>query len=258
MLACGVAAASVAAASVGAAVGLGVPNAWAATTTAHSTTTAQVAVEYKTRIIDFKAPAKAETHSNFRVSGVVQQWDGSRWQAADYPDVGLYYQHLPSTRWIKLPGDAQARQSTGGSFSFQMTEQTPLGHIRWKAVVPKQESGDEIFATSTSTTPQTWVVDHTYEDAFSTYREPTYTNILGYITDAPSNQANVFYGYPVPGVVKFYYHPRGTTKWTYLGHKRTDSLGGVGWSLDKTSGYFEIVYPAQGNYLASSKEVKIS
>ena len=38
----------------------------------------------------------------------------------------------------------------------------------------------------------------------------------------------------------------------------TNSLGEAGWSVHKTSGYFEIVYPAQGNYLGSSKEVKIS
>jgi hypothetical protein len=220
--------------------------------------TEQVAVEYKTRIIDFKAPAKAETHSNFRVSGVVQQWDGSRWQAADYPWVSLYYQVMPSARWIKVSGGEQAWQSKGGSFSFQATELTPLGHIRWKAVVAKQESGDEIFETSTSPTLQTWVVDHTYEEDLYTYRAPTYTNVEAYIRDEPSNSSNIFYGNPVPGTAQLYYHPRGTTNWTYLGDKRTNFQGFVGWSIDKSlTGYFEIVFPAQGNYLGSRIEVKL-
>ena len=254
-----------AAASAVAAVGLGTPNASAATTTSitlnasASTRTEQVAVEYKTRIIDFKAPAKAETHSNFRVSGVVQQWDGSQWQAADYPWVSLYYQLLPSTKWIKEPGEAQAWQSTGGSFSFQQTEMTPLGHIRWKAVVPKQEAGNEIFETSTSPTLQTWVVDHTYEEDLYTYRASTYTNVEAYIRDEPSNLSNTFFGYPVPGIAQLYYHPRGTTHWTYLGNKHTDFQGFVGWSIGKSrTGYFKIVFPAQGNYLGSSVEVKVS
>jgi len=219
-----------------------------------------VAVEYNTRIIDFKAPAKAETHSDsFRVSGVVQQWNGSRWEAADYPLVSLYYQALPSARWVKLPGELQAWQSTGGSFSFQVTQDTPLGHIRWKAVVAKQESGDEIFATSTSSLPQTWVVDHTYEEDLYTFRGPGYTNIEAYIRDQPSRSRDTMAGYPAHGMARLYYHPRGTTKWTYLGEKRTDSIQGfVGWSetRDRT-GYFEIVFPAQGNYLGSSAEVKV-
>src|SRR5579859_4891073 len=95
-----------AAASAVAAVGLGAPNVSAATTT-----------EFKSRIIDLRAPVKAEMHSNFRVSGVVQQWDGSQWQAADYPMVAVYYQVLPSTKWIKEPAVTQA--STGGSFFYQ-------------------------------------------------------------------------------------------------------------------------------------------
>jgi hypothetical protein len=238
-----------AAASAVAVVGLATPKASAATTTA---------VEYKTRIIDFNAPVKAETHSNFRVSGVVQQWDGSQWQAADYPWVSLYYQVLPSTKWIKETGELQAWQSTGGSFSFQQTQMTPLGHIRWKAVVSKQAAGNEIFDASTSVTLQTWVVDRTYEEALYTYRGSTYTNVEAYIRDQPSNVANTFFGNPIPGIARLYYHPRGTTSWTYLGSKHTDFQGFVGWSTGKPlTGYFKIVFPAQGNYLGSSVEVKV-
>jgi hypothetical protein len=242
------------AASAAAAVGLATPHASAATTR-----TGQVAAEYKTRIIDFKAPAKAETHSNFRVSGVVQQWDGSQWQPADYPWVNLYYQALPSTKWIREPGSIQAWQSTGGSFSFQQTQMTPLGHIRWKAVVPKQAQGNEIFDASTSSTPQTWVVDHTYEEALYTYRASTYTNVEGYIRDEPSSLSNTFFGNPIPGIAQLYYHPRGTTHWTYLASQHTSFQGSVGWSIHKSlRGYFKIVFPAQGNYLGSSVEVKVS
>jgi hypothetical protein len=253
-----------AAASAVVAVGFGTPNASAAGTTSvalnapASTSTEQVAVEYKTRIIDLKAPVRAETHSIFRVSGVVQQWDGSQWQAADYPLVNLYYQVLPSTKWIKEPGATQAWQSTGGSFSFQQTEETPLGHIRWKAVVPKQVAGNVIFDSSTSATLQTWVVDHTYEDGLYTFRAPAYTNVEAYILDEPSKPGDTLSGYPVPGIAQLYYHPRGTTHWTYLGSKRTDFQGFVGWSTGKPlTGYFKIVFPAQGNYLGSSVEVKV-
>jgi hypothetical protein len=257
--------ASVAAAtSAVAAAGLGAPNVSAATTTSvalnapASARAEQAAVEYKTRIIDLRAPVKAETHSIFRVSGVVQQWDGSQWQAAGYPWVSLYYQVLPSTKWIKEPGELQAWQSTGGSFSFQQTEETPLGHIRWKAVVPKQVAGNAIFDASTSATLQTWVVDHTYEEDLYTFRDSTYTNVEAYIRDEPSNVSNTFFGYPVPGIAQLYYHPRGTTHWTYLGNQRTDFQGFVGWSTSKPlTGYFKIVYPAQGNYLGSSVEVKV-
>lgn len=253
-----------AAASAVAAIGLGIPSVSAATTTSvtlnapANTGTAQVTVEYKTRIIDLKAPVKAETHSVFRVSGVVQQWDGSQWQPADYPLVNLYYQVLPSTKWIKEPWATQAWQSTGGSFSFQQTQETPLGHIRWKAVVPKQVAGNAIFDASTSATPQTWVVDHTYEEDLYTFRAPAYTNVEAYVRDEPSNLSNTFFGYPAPGIAQLYYHPRGTTHWTYLGSKRTDFQGFVGWSTSKPlTGYFKIVYPAQGNYLGSSAEVKV-
>ena len=122
----------------------------------------------------------------------------------------------------------------------------------------KQESGDEIFGTSTSSTPETWVVSHTYEEDLYTYRASTYTNVEAYIMDEPSNSSNTFDGYPVPGTARLYYHPRGTTKWTYLGDKRTDFLGFVGWSIGKSlTGYFKIVFPAQGNYLGSSVEVKL-
>jgi hypothetical protein len=240
--------ASVASAALAvAAVGLATPNASAAT-----------AVDYKTRIIDFKAPVKAETHSSFRVSGVVQQWDGSQWQVADYPLVNLYYQVLPSTKWIKEPWVAEAMQSTGGSFSFQQTEMTPLGHIRWKAVVAKQETGGEIFETSTSVTLQTWVVDHTYEEDLYSFRASTYTNVEAYVRDQPPISSNTFAGYPVPGTARLYYHPRGTTQWTYLGSQRTDFQGFVGWTITKyRTGYFKIVFPAQGNYLGSSAEVKV-
>jgi hypothetical protein len=248
-------ASGIAAAAAVALGGLGTPRASAAT----ATVTPSATVEYKTRIIDFKAPAEAETHSDFRVSGIVQQWNGSQWQAADYPWVTLYYQVVPSTRWVKEVGQIQAWQSTGGSFFFQQTEETPLGHIRWKAVVARQEDGGEIFDASASSTPETWVVDHSYEEDLYTYRAPTFTNVEAYITDEPSNTSNTFFGYPVPGTAQLFYHPRGTTKWTYLGAKRTGIQGFVGWSIRKSlAGYFKIVFPAQGNYLGSWVEVKVS
>lgn len=213
--------------------------------------TVEVNALYKSRVLSFKVPAKAD--SSYSVTGVVQVWDGTAWTAADSAAVYGYYRELPSGSWHK----AFTGYTVNGKFTGQASD-WPIGHLRWKIEVPRQGDDNGIVEASSSGTHDDWVVSRTYEDAFNTYSEPTYTNILGFITTAPSNQPNVFYGNPVRGIVKFYYHPRGTTKWTYLGEKPTNSLGAVGWSVDKTSGYVEIVYPAQGNYLTSSKEVKIS
>jgi hypothetical protein len=220
--------------------------------TNNESNTVDVNVTYKTRVLSFTVPAKVAQQSSASVTGVVQEWDGTAWTAADAPVVYGYYRILPSGKWIRGFTDF----AINGRFRGPEVNAS-LGHLRWKIVVPEQDDAGEIFAASSSGTHDSWIVSRTYEDAFSTYREPTYTNILGFITTEPSNQANIFYGQPVPGIVKFYYHPRGTTKWTYLGETRVNSLGEAGWSIGKTSGYFEIVYPAQGNYLASSKEVKI-
>jgi hypothetical protein len=211
-----------------------------------------VYVEYKTRVTDFKAPSKVAGKSA-KLTGQVQEWNGSKWTAA--PDVAAVaeYRSLPSGKW-RGGGDAYSNGS--GNFSIPAGVSS-LGHVQWKITVAKQNNGS-VYEGSASGTEDTWFVSHTYEDDFQTYTASTYTSLDGFITTASSSGDNIN-GAAVSGTVKFYYHPRGTTKWTYLGEKKTDSkTGQVTWSADKTSGYFEIVYPAQGNYLASSKVVKIS
>jgi hypothetical protein len=221
--------------------------------TNNESNTVAVSAVYKSRVLSFKVPAKPQANSNYNITGVVQVWNGAKWTAANDVLVYGYYRELPSGKWRRGFAD----YAFNGKFTGPAGG-SPLGHLRWKIELPKQSGDNGIVEASSSGTHDSWVVEHTYEDAVSTYAEPKYANGVAFITTAPSNQANIFYGNPVPGIVKIYYHPRGTTRWTYLGEKRIQPTGQVGWSVDKPSGYFEIVYPAQGNYLASSKEVKIS
>jgi hypothetical protein len=212
-----------------------------------------VYVEYKTRVVDFKAPSKVAADSA-KLTGQIQEWNGSKWTAA--PDVAAVpeYRSLPSGKWRREDGGGYSNAS--GDFSIPGAVSS-LGHFEWKITVAKQNNGS-VYEASTSGTQDTWFVSHTYEDDFQTYTGPTYASLDGFITTEASS-GDAINGFPVSGIAKFYYHPRGTTKWTYLGEKKIDSeTGQVTWSVDKTSGYFEVVYPAQGNYLGSSKVVKIS
>jgi len=77
-----------------------------------------------------------------------------------------------------------------------------------------------------------------------------YTGLAAIMQDYPQS-GGVTYT-TVKGLAKFYYHPKGTSTWRYLGSARTDSSGSVAYALSGTvDGYFRIVFPAQGYFLGS-------
>ena len=213
-----------------------------------------VTVVFKTRVLSFKVPAKAEAHAKYTVSGVVQEWDGTAWTGAPYVTVSGYYQVLPSTKWQPLAlgtyADAQGNFSASASISN-------IGHLRWQIRVPKQ-AGGFIYEPASSGTQDSWVVDRTYVTQMSGGRVGSYTDIGAIVQDWPWPSGGESFG-TVKGVAKLYYHPRGTTKWTYLASATLQARGAVQFVYHRSlSGYFEVVFPAQGNYLGSSGEKKVS
>jgi hypothetical protein len=205
--------------------------------------------KYQTRVPGFAVPAKHEIHSAFRISGTVQARAGSSWTRAGSVWVGYYYRVLPSTRWIPAGG---GKTNAKGVFSSAVNVR--LGHAVFQVRVKPQQHGDIIYQPSASVTHKSFIVDRTCVAMPVALHFHGETELGAVIEDwcPPQNRLIA-----IPsGAAKFYYHPKGSTTWRYLGSSRTTAeagLGGaVGLSLAGTvNGYFRIVFPAQGNFLGS-------
>jgi hypothetical protein len=212
-------------------------------TTAGSTA---VTVKVQTRVPTFTVPASREVHSLFKVSGTAQRRAGTGWTAASSVLVDYFFRTLPSGKWNYA---GTGRTNSRGAFSSQLGL-IKFGHLAWQARVRTQVQHGTEYLTSSSATHDSFFTDRTYVTSFVAMHLNGYTDLAAIMQDWPPS-GGVSYA-KVTGVDKFYYHPKGTSTWRYLGSARTDSSGSVAYALSGTvDGYFRIIFPAQGNFRGS-------
>jgi hypothetical protein len=205
---------------------------------------------YQTRVESYRVPATHEIHSTLRISGTVQVRNGSAWKAADDLWVDYLYRTLPSGKWINA---GVGKTSTRGVFNTPVNVR--LGHIAWQVKVKQQQVGDNLYLASSSGTRDTFVTDRTYVTHFVAMHLSGATDLAAIMQDWPQS-GGVSYA-TVTGVAKFYYHPKGTSTWRYLGSARTDNSGSVAYDLRGTvNGYFRVVFPAQSFFLSSTSNTE--
>jgi hypothetical protein len=206
----------------------------------------QVNVQYKTRT-DFSVPARQEAHATFTVSGHVQGWNGNGfWFGAGGVLVNFYYRVLPAGGWVKA-GAAR----TDASGTFRGTAKVRPGYLRWQVQVPRQSPGD-VYLPSASGTHDNFITDQTCT-SIGVRNSGGRTIVSGIVRDSCGSKTQTFGA--VKGAVKVYYHPRGTTTWRYLSQVSMGSGGTFSYSRGVLHGYFVVVFPAQGYYLASKSNV---
>jgi hypothetical protein len=205
-----------------------------------------VTVKVQTRVPTFTVPASREVHSLFKVSGTAQRRAGSAWTAASSVLVDYFFRALPSGKWNYA---GTGRTNSRGAFSSQLGL-IKFGHMAWQARVRTQTQHGTEYLTSSSATRDSFFTDRTYVTHFVALHLEGGTALGAIVQDYPQS-GGVTYA-TVKGVAKFYYHPKGTSTWRYLGSDRTSSFGAVAYALAGTvDGYFRIVFPAQGYFLGS-------
>lgn len=213
--------------------------------TASAAATPAATIKYQTRVSSFTVPATREVHSLFKISGTAQEHVGSRWTAAGSVLVDYYFRMLPSGKWVHAgTGTTNSR----GDFSSKLGL-IKFGHTQWQARVRLLQRGSVEYLASSSRTRDSFFTDRTYVTSFVALHFAGETELGAIMQDWPPS-GGVTYT-TVRGVAKFYYHPKGTNKWRYLGSSRTDSSGAVSLELGAINGYFRIVFPAQGYFLGS-------
>jgi hypothetical protein len=207
---------------------------------------AAATVKVQTRVPTFTVPASREVHSSFKVSGTAQRRVGSGWTAATSVLVDYFFRALPSGKWNYA---GTGRTNSRGAFSSQLGL-IKFGHLAWQARVRTQTQRGTEYLTSSSVTRDSFFTDRTYVTHFVALHLEGDTALGAIVQDYP--QSGGVTDATVKGVAKFYYHPKGTSTWRYLGSDRTSSFGAVAYSLAGTvDGYFRIVFPAQGYFLGS-------
>lgn len=205
-----------------------------------------VTVKVQTRVPTFTVPASREVHSLFKISGTAQRRAGSGWTAATSVLVDYFFRVLPSSKWNYA---GTGRTNSRGAFSSELGL-IKFGHLAWQARVRTQTQHGTEYLTSSSVTRDSFFTDRTYVTEFVALHLHGVTDLGAIIQDWPQS-GGVSYT-TVRGVAKFYYHPKGTSTWRYLGSDRTSSIGAVADDLSGTvDGYFRIVFPAQGYFLGS-------
>jgi hypothetical protein len=218
-------------------------------------TTITVRNPRRTRIEEFKVPAKHEIHAAFGVSGTVQELSGKKWRAAASATVALYFRSLPHGKWARA---AAVRTSSRGAFAWK-SQIARLGKFAWQARAEQTIVGSTEYKPSASAARDSFFVDRTYVTHFVAVHLNGDTSLAAIIQDYPAS-GGVHYA-NVVGVAKFYYEPSGSTTWRYLGESRAtrSDRGSVaiepGGTLD---GKFRIVFPAQGDFLGSSATQSLS
>jgi hypothetical protein len=205
-----------------------------------------VNVSYRTRVASFSVPATREAHQSYTVRGTAQVWNGSAWTGDAGLQVAYYYRLQGSSTWIKA-GSAQT--DAAGGFSGPAFIRP--GHTVWQVRVPQLTEGTQ-FLASASGTENSFITDHTCVTGLNVSHYGGRTLVHARVQDwcAAGQQS---FGQVKGQLAMVYYHPRGTTAWRYLGETRTDASGFV--NLTRYSvvrGYFHVVFPAQGYYLAST------
>lgn len=220
--------------------------AFAASTHTAAVGSSAVTVKVQTRVPAFAVPASREVHSSFKVSGTAQRRAGSGWTAATSVLVDYFFRVLPSGKWNYA---GTGRTNSRGAFSSQLGL-IKFGHLAWQARVRTQTQRGTEYLTSSSATRDSLFTDRTYVTHFVALHLEGGTDLGAIVQDYPQS-GGVTYA-TVRGTAKFYYHPKGTSTWRYLGSARTGSGGSVALALSGTvDGYFRIVFPAQGYFLGS-------
>jgi hypothetical protein len=106
-----------------------------------------VDVQHRTRVDGWSVVVKSAAHRTVTITGTVQGLYGTPWRGVPGLTVAYYYRDLPSDTWIKA---GSARTGANGVFKSALT--AGAGHLRWRAVVARQNlSGDVYLATTTGT-----------------------------------------------------------------------------------------------------------
>jgi hypothetical protein len=202
---------------------------------------------YRTRIAAVSLPSTPEAHRSFTVTGVAQVWNGVTWTGYAGMPVQYYYQVQGTSTWV-YAGAAQT--DAAGGFSGPASVQP--GQLGWQVRVPASGDGNK-FLPSASSRYAGLVTDQTCVTGLAVSRGRR-TEVQAQVQDSCATGQRSF-GEVSGQVAEVYYHPRGSTTWTLLGQTNTDANGLVDYTNDSAvRGYFKVVFPAQGYYLASTSE----
>ena len=208
----------------------------------------------KTRTVNTVVPARHEVHSPFKITGTVQADTAAGWTAVDGLTVAYYYRSSSTGTWKHV---ASSKTNTHGNFGWQATV-VKFGHLQWQVRVAQQQVGSKAYQATGSEVKGSFFVDRSYVTNFVALHLSGGTSLGAIMRDFPPNVGSVTDA-QVSGTAKFYYRPKGSKTWKYLGSSRTDANGAIG--LDEgseLSGTFRIVFPAQGNFLGSSANQSLS
>ncbi|MQY09388.1 hypothetical protein [Actinomadura macrotermitis] len=198
-----------------------------------------------TRIVSLTMPRKAEAHwaaRHFTVSGVVQQWNGTRWAPLAGEHVRLYWRMKGAKAWR---ADVDAFTTRDGSF------RTGTGIVlgTWSVQV-------RIVPPDGITTEGGPVATTTINDKVRFYETNRagshgYTHIRGEMTDYDGAYT---FASTRGRKVKLYYRRKGAKTWHY--YKTATVAKDERFSfldLKRGKGYwFRMVFPAQGPFLAAT------
>jgi hypothetical protein len=212
---------------------------------------------YRTRVHAISVPATQDI-DNIGISGNVQALAGSAWRPGASVNVRYYFRLLPRGHW-RLAGSSKTNRLgafrwAGQSLAYLLGSKFH-GHLAWQArVVNGQVTGSSEYLGSVSAVRNSYAADGTFiSDFHSQYSHGT-TFLGAVVQDYDDGSPFEF----VQGTAKFYYLPKGSRTWRYLGSSGTDTGGGVSLLLTGAlHGHVRIVFPAQGHFLGSSAELYI-
>jgi hypothetical protein len=207
-----------------------------------------VGVIYQTRIAAVAVPATREAHQSFTITGTAQVWNDATWTGYPGMWVRYYYQVQGSSTWVY---DAQTQTNASGGFS-SIAFVKP-GHFVWQVRVPAYVSADK-FLPSASGTYKSFITDHTCVTGFYVSHSSGRTLVHARVQDWCAN-GQLSFGEVKGKVVNVYYHPAGSTTGRLIAQPHTDADGFVVYTIYSVlRGYFKVIFPAQGYYLASASK----
>lgn len=208
-----------------------------------------VNMQYNTRIVNVAYPATAEAHTPQKITGAVQEYNGTSWVAASgVPAVTIYYRTSSTAAWKSL---GNTGVNSDGTFST-WTELAP-GTKQVQTRSPQYSEG-VVYLASNGPVDTIKIYDHTVFQSGSTSVDhfDGRTDIGGMVVDWWGS-GNTDRSYEtVTGTAKVYYRPNTSAAWKYLGSTKLGQGGSADYTYYGTlHGYFYMQYPAQGYFLAS-------
>jgi hypothetical protein len=207
-----------------------------------------VNMQYNTRVVNVAYPATAEAHTPQKLTGTVQEYNGTSWVPADGLMVGVYYRTSSTGAWKSL-GDAQGNPD--GTFST-VTQMAP-GEKQVQVRALQWADGD-VYLASSGPVKTIKVYDHTiFQSANQFVSHFNGRTLLGADIVDWWGSGNTDHSWAtVTGTAKVYYRPNTSAAWKYLGSAKLGQGGSFDYTYYGTlHGYFYIQYPAQGYFLAS-------